>query len=526
MAKSSSASIRISACCIAEPRKLIEQKTYLQAIPYFDRLDYVAPMNQEHAFCLAAEKLLGLEVPRRAQLIRVLYCEIGRILSHLLNVTTQAMDVGALTPPLWGFEPREQLMVFYERASGSRMHAAYFRVGGVHQDLPPKLIDDIYDWCDPFLKTVDDIDTLLTGNRIFKQRNVDIGVVSLDDAWKWGFSGVMVRGSGAVWDLRKNQPYECYAEMDFDIPIGKNGDCYDRYLIRMEEMRQSVRIMKQCIDKLRAPDGQGRVSVDDQKVVPPKRGEMKRSMEALIHHFKLYTEGFHVPAGEVYAAGRSAEGRVRRLSRRRRHQQALQVQNPRARFCASAGHGFPLQRPHAGRRVRHSRLARYRVRGGRSLMAVRRLAPKELQPKEFSFTPENLEWAKGQLEKYPDGRQASAVIPLLWKAQEQAGGWVPEAAIRYVAEFLNMANIRVMEIATFYTMFNLAPVGPLSRAALRHDAVQAARRRRSDRCLPQAHRPPVRGDAGWRAVLGRGRMPRRLRECTDGADQLRLSMKT
>ena len=288
--------------------KLIEQKTYLQAIPYFDRLDYVAPMNQEHAFCLAAEKLLGLEVPRRAQLIRVLYCEIGRILSHLLNVTTQAMDVGALTPPLWGFEPREQLMVFYERASGSRMHAAYFRVGGVHQDLPQKLIDDIEAWCDPFLKTLDDIDKLLTGNRIFKQRNVDIGVVSLEDAWKWGFSGVMVRGSGAVWDLRKNQPYECYAEMDFDIPIGKNGDCYDRYLIRMEEMRQSVRIMKQCIAALNAPDGKGRVSADDQKVVPPKRGEMKRLMEALIHHFKLYTEGFHVPPGEVYAAVEAPKG--------------------------------------------------------------------------------------------------------------------------------------------------------------------------------------------------------------------------
>ncbi len=288
--------------------KLIEQKTYLQAIPYFDRLDYVAPMNQEHAFCLAAEKLLGLEVPRRGQLIRVLYSEIGRILSHLLNVTTQAMDVGALTPPLWGFEPREQLMVFYERASGSRMHAAYFRVGGVHQDLPQKLIDDIEAWCDPFLKTVDDIDKLLTGNRIFKQRNVDIGVVSLEDAWKWGFSGVMVRGSGAAWDLRKSQPYECYAEMDFDIPIGKNGDCYDRYLIRMEEMRQSVRIMKQCIARLNAPEGKGRVSADDQKIVPPKRGEMKKSMEALIQHFKLYTEGFHVPAGEVYAAVEAPKG--------------------------------------------------------------------------------------------------------------------------------------------------------------------------------------------------------------------------
>ena len=288
--------------------KLIEQKTYLQAIPYFDRLDYVAPMNQEHAFCLAAERLLGLQVPKRAQLIRVLYCEIGRLLSHLLNTTTQAMDVGALTPPLWGFEPREKLMVFYERASGSRMHAAYFRVGGVHQDLPPKLIDDIWDFCDPFLKTCDDIESLLTGNRIFKQRNVDIGVVSLEDAWRWGFSGVMVRGSGAAWDLRKAQPYECYSEMEFDIPVGKNGDNYDRYLIRMQEMRESVRIMKQCLEKLRLPEGQGPVSVVDNKVVPPKRGEMKRSMEALIHHFKLYTEGFHVPAGEVYVAVEAPKG--------------------------------------------------------------------------------------------------------------------------------------------------------------------------------------------------------------------------
>ena len=288
--------------------KLIEQKTYLQAIPYFDRLDYVAPMNQEHAFCLAAEKLLGITVPRRGQLIRVLYSEIGRILSHLLNVTTQAMDVGALTPPLWGFEEREKLMIFYERASGSRMHAAFFRVGGVHQDLPPALINDIDAWCDAFPQVLDDLETLLTNNRIFKQRNVDIGVVKLDDAWKWGFSGVMVRGSGASWDLRKSQPYECYDEMEFDIPIGKNGDCYDRYCIRVEEMRQSTKIMKQCIAKMRAADGQGPVVVDDHKISPPRRSEMKRSMEALIHHFKLYTEGVHVPAGEVYAAVEAPKG--------------------------------------------------------------------------------------------------------------------------------------------------------------------------------------------------------------------------
>jgi NADH-quinone oxidoreductase subunit D len=288
--------------------KLIEHKTYLQALPYFDRLDYVAPMNQEHAFCLATEKLLGITVPRRGQLIRVLYCEIGRLLSHLLNVTTQAMDVGALTPPLWGFEEREKLMVFYERASGARMHANYFRIGGVHQDLPPKLLDDIWAFCDPFLKVCDDIEGLLTENRIFKQRNVSIAVVKLADAWGWGFSGVMVRGSGAVWDLRKAQPYECYSELDFDIPIGKNGDNYDRYCIRMEEMRQSVRIMKQCLEKLRLPEGRGPVAVKDNKIVPPLRAEMKRSMEATIHHFKLYSEGHHVPAGEVYAAVEAPKG--------------------------------------------------------------------------------------------------------------------------------------------------------------------------------------------------------------------------
>jgi len=288
--------------------KLMEAKTYLQAVPYLDRLDYVAPMNQEHAFALAVERLLEIEVPKRGQLIRVLYSEIGRILSHILNITTQALDVGALTPPVWGFEEREKLMVFYERASGSRMHAAYFRPGGVHEDLPQQLVEDIGNWIDPFLKVVDDLDTLLTGNRIFKQRNVDIGVVKLEDAWAWGFSGVMVRGSGAKWDLRKSQPYECYDEMDFQIPIGKNGDCYDRYLIRMEEMRQSAHIMRQCVDRLLGKEATGPVSNTDGKIVPPKRGQMKRSMEALIHHFKLYTEGYHVPAGEVYASVEAPKG--------------------------------------------------------------------------------------------------------------------------------------------------------------------------------------------------------------------------
>ena len=288
--------------------KLIESRTYLQDVPYFDRLDYVAPMNQEHAFCLAIEKLVGIEVPLRGQLIRVLYSEIGRLLSHLLNITTQALDVGALTPPLWGFDEREKLMIFYERASGSRMHAAYFRPGGVHQDLPQDLVDDIEAFCDPFLKVCDDLEGLLTGNRIYMQRNADIGVVSAEDAWRWGFSGVMVRGSGTPWDLRKAQPYECYERFDFDIPVGKNGDCYDRYLVRMDEMRQSIRIMKQAVALLNSPEGKGPVASTDGKVVPPKRGEMKQSMEALIHHFKLYTEGFKVPAGEVYCAVEAPKG--------------------------------------------------------------------------------------------------------------------------------------------------------------------------------------------------------------------------
>ncbi|NGM47539.1 NADH-quinone oxidoreductase subunit D [Rhodobacter sp. SGA-6-6] len=287
--------------------KLMESRTYLQNLPYFDRLDYVAPMNQEHAWCLAIERLTGTVVPRRAQLIRVLYSEIGRILNHLLNVTTQAMDVGALTPPLWGFEQREQLMVFYERACGARLHAAYFRPGGVHQDLTPQLIDDIEAWADQFPKVVDDIDTLLTENRIFKQRNADIGIVTEQDIQDWGYSGVMVRGSGLAWDLRRAQPYECYDEFDFKIPVGKNGDCFDRYLCRMAEMRESTSIIKQACAKLREPAARTDVLTRG-KLTPPKRGEMKTSMEALIHHFKLYTEGFHVPAGEVYAAVEAPKG--------------------------------------------------------------------------------------------------------------------------------------------------------------------------------------------------------------------------
>ena len=288
--------------------KLLEHKTYLQGIGYFDRLDYVAPMNQEHAFCLAIEKLADIPVPKRGSYVRVLYSEIGRILSHLLNITTQAMDVGALTPPLWGFEEREKLMGFYERASGARLHAHYFRPGGVHQDLPQELIDDILTWCDAFPQALADIETLLTDNRIFKARNVDIGVVSKEDALAWGFSGIMVRGSGMAWDLRRAQPYEVYDELDFKIPVGKNGDNYDRYLCRVEEMYESTKIMRQCCEWLSKPENQGEVLPTDTKFAPPRRAEMKRSMEALIHHFKLYTEGVHVPEGHCYAAVEAPKG--------------------------------------------------------------------------------------------------------------------------------------------------------------------------------------------------------------------------
>ncbi len=284
--------------------KLIENKTYMQAVPYFDRLDYVAPMNQEHAFALAIEKILKIEVPARAKYLRVIFCEIGRILSHILNVTTQAMDVGALTPTLWGFEEREKLMGFYERVSGSRLHANYFRAGGVHKDLPTGLDSDIDDFCNKFPKIIDDLETLLTDNRIFKQRNVDIGIVSKQDALDYSFSGVMLRGSGVAWDLRRSQPYDCYDDLEFKIPVGKNGDCYDRYLCRIEEMRESVKIIKQCIQNL--PNGP--IKTEDGKISPPPKKEIKQSMEALIHHFKLFTEGFRVEKDEIYAAVEAPKG--------------------------------------------------------------------------------------------------------------------------------------------------------------------------------------------------------------------------
>ena len=284
--------------------KLLEIKTYSLAIPYFDRLDYVAPMNQEHAFALAIEKILDIEVPIRGQYIRVIFCEIGRILSHILNITTQALDVGALTPSLWGFEEREKLMEFYERVSGSRLHANYFRPGGVHQDLPRGLDADILKFCNEFPKIIDDLETLLTDNRIFKQRNVDIGIVSKDDALDYSFSGVMMRGSGVAWDLRKSQPYDCYEQLSFKVPIGKNGDCYDRYLCRVEEMRESVKIIKQCLEQL----PKGPVKSQDNKITPPPKKEIKESMEALIHHFKLFTEGYRVKKDEIYTAVEAPKG--------------------------------------------------------------------------------------------------------------------------------------------------------------------------------------------------------------------------
>lgn len=284
--------------------KLIEYKTYMQALPYFDRLDYVCPMNQEHAFALAVEKLLKIAPPRRAQYIRVLYCEIGRILNHLLNLTTFALDVGAITPSLWAFEERELMMEFYERACGARLHANYFRPGGVHQDLPEDLLTDIGAYFDRFPEFLTDFEALLSENRIFKQRTVDIGTVTKEDALDWGFSGPMLRASGVAWDLRKAQPYDVYDEIEFDIPVGKTGDCYARYLVRVEEMKESVKIIQQCLAKMPS----GPVMVDDHKVAPPKRSQMKRSMEALIHHFKLYTEGYHVPAGECYVPVEAPKG--------------------------------------------------------------------------------------------------------------------------------------------------------------------------------------------------------------------------
>jgi NADH-quinone oxidoreductase subunit D len=284
--------------------KLIEYKTYLQSVPYFDRLDYVSPQNQEHTFALAVEKLLGIQPPPRGQHLRMLYAEIGRVLNHIFTICAFAMDVGAMTPMLWGFEERERLMEFCERVSGARLHMNYFRPGGVSMDMPPELADDIWKWAEQFDNFLADLEELLTENRIFKQRTVDIGAISASDALDWGFTGPNLRAAGVPWDLRKAQPYDGYDQVDFDVPVGKHGDCYDRYVVRMYELRESVKIIKQCLHKMPV----GPVRVDDSKIAPPTRAEMKRSMEALIHHFKLFTEGYHVPAGETYTASEAPKG--------------------------------------------------------------------------------------------------------------------------------------------------------------------------------------------------------------------------
>lgn len=285
--------------------KLIEYKTYTQALPYFDRLDYCSPLCMEHSYALAVEKLLGIEVPERAQYLRTMFAELTRISNHMLNLGSHIMDVGAMTPNLWLFEIREDCLNFFERASGARMHSNYFRVGGVHQDVPLKLLADIGDWIDTRLPQLfEDAISLVAENRIFKQRNVDIAVVSRDDAVRWGFSGPMIRAAGIPWDLRKSQPYDAYDRVDFEVPVGTRGDCYDRFMVRVEEVRQSARIIKQCLAQM--PEGP--IMTTDRKVGPPKRAEMKSSMEALIHHFKLYSEGYHVPAGEVYVATEAPKG--------------------------------------------------------------------------------------------------------------------------------------------------------------------------------------------------------------------------
>ncbi|HTJ91089.1 MAG TPA: NADH-quinone oxidoreductase subunit D [Acidocella sp.] len=284
--------------------KLIEYKSYMQAVPYFDRLDYVSPMACEHAFALATEKLLGIQAPDRAQWIRVLFAEITRVLNHLLTIGHFALDIGALTPGLWGYEEREKLLEFHEAASGARFHSNYFRPGGVAKDLPAGLEQRIADWATEFPKFIDDVEALLTGNRIWKQRTVDIGVISAEDALAWGFSGPSLRGSGVAWDLRRAQPYDKYAEVEFDVPVGRHGDTYDRYLVRIAEMRESVKIIRQALAKMQP----GPIKVQDHKIAPPTRRQMKQSMEALIHHFKLYTEGYHVPAGATYTAVEAPKG--------------------------------------------------------------------------------------------------------------------------------------------------------------------------------------------------------------------------
>ena len=432
--------------------KLIEYKTYLQAVPYFDRLDYVSPMNQEHAYAMAVERLMGIEVPRRARFVRVLFSELTRIANHILNITTFAIDVGAMTPILWGFEQREKIMEFYERASGARLHSAYIRPGGVHQDLPAGLVDDIARFCEDYPKTIDDFEGLLTDNRIFRQRTVDIGIASAEEAMDWGFTGPMLRGSGVPWDLRRAQPYEVYDELDFKVPVGKNGDCF-RPLPLPHRRDAPEPGDHQAV--LGADAGGACGGAEQQDHAPQARrdeavdGGLDPSLQAL-------HRGLSRAARRDLRRGRGAQGRVRGLPGGRRQQPPLQVQDPGAGLRPPLGHGLHVPRPHAGRQRGDPGLHGHRVRRGRSMKTTSYPA---IRSGDFAFTAENEAAAKTFISHYPEGRQASAVIALLDLAQRQNGNWLSAEAIEYVAGYLDMAPIRVHEVATFYSMFNLKPVG-------------------------------------------------------------------
>ena len=440
--------------------KLIEHKTYMQAVPYFDRLDYVSPMCEEHAFALATEKLLGIEVPERGQWIRVLFAEITRVLNHLLNVTTYALDVGAITPSLWGFEEREKLMEFHEAASGARLHANYFRPGGVSRDLPAGLEARIAAWAQTFPKFVDELEELLTGNRIWKQRTVDIGVMDAQAALAWGFTGPCLRASGVPWDLRRAQPYDKYAEVDFKIPVGRHGDCYDRYLMRLAEMRESVKIIQQCLGEDAAGAGEGagpQVLAADPGRDEALDGGADPSLQAVYR-------GLSCAGGCHLHRGGKSEGRVRRVSGSRWHQPAVPLQDPRDRLRAAAGDRRDGEAAHAGGRRGDHRVARHRVRRDRQVDMAENSDTDFVQPASFAFDAESEAAIPPLLAKYPHGKQASAVLPMLYLVQNQmkrqtGSAWVPTAGMDEVARRLDMAPIRVYEVATFYLMFNLRPIG-------------------------------------------------------------------
>ncbi len=500
--------------------KLIEYKTYLQAIPYFDRLDYVSPMCQEHAFALAVEKLMGITPPPRAQYIRVLFAEITRILNHLLCICAFALDIGALTPFLWGFEERERLMEFYERASGARLHANYFRPGGVHLDLPVGLADDILAFCATFPKTIDDVERLLTENRIFKERSVDIGVVTAEQAADWGFSGPMLRGSGVAWDLRRAQPYDVYDKMDFDVPIGHNGDCYDRYLVRVEEMRQSLRIIEQAIAQM----PQGPVKVNDRKVAPPPRAEMKNSMEALIHHFKLYTEGYHVPAGETYTAVEAPKGEFGVYLVVRRHQPALSLQDPRAGLRLSAGRRFHVPRATCWPTSSRSS-ARWTSSSARSTdeHAWSKAPPFE-QPEQLRVHARESGSGQGAYRQIPAGPagRARCCRCSIWRSANPAAGC---RGRRWITSPHLLGMARDPRLRGRHLLHDVQPAAgrALSAAGLHDDAVLAARLGRCGRRLRAKARHRHRRDERRRPLHpGRGRMPRRLRQRADPAGQRRF----